>query len=192
MVVPLLAPWKRATRARGGQLLLKTHAQKLSLAATVSKSLVKLAMTETHCLEMAVLLLALSRPVTLVVAGRRVPKTLALNVRVATTALEVPQQQLAPTVSTLLVELRALSPARLLCVETVTGAQTELGLLVVRVHGSLREQERPQHLAPPVKQDIPATELVLRLPVPLIHIATEVGYIRLLSLFFSSSPFDRV
>jgi hypothetical protein len=77
-------------------------------------------------------------------------------------------------------------------VETVTGAQTELGLLVVRVHGSRREQERPQHLAPPVKQDIPATELVLRLPVPLIPIATEVGYIRLRSIFFHSSPFDRV
>ena len=68
----------------------------------------KVAMTETHCLETAVLLLALTRPVTLVVAGRRVSKTLALNVRVVTTALEVPQQQLAPTVSTLLVELRAL------------------------------------------------------------------------------------
>ena len=92
MDAPLLVVLKRASRARGGQLLLRTHAALLQfLVAMESEMELKVAMTETRCLETAALLLALTRPVTLAVADRQVPKTLALNARVVTTALEEPQ-----------------------------------------------------------------------------------------------------
>jgi hypothetical protein len=151
----------------GGLLPLKTRVQLSLYVVMESESLVKVAMTETRCLGTAALLLALSRPVTLAVADPPQLKIRAFSAPVGTTALEGLQKLLAPTAPTQVLLPQHLPLARLLCVETATGAQMELAQLAFLDHGCLREQERPQHLAHLVLQDPFVTERVSSQHAPL-------------------------